>query len=349
MKKIVIYSHRVDNDGYASAAIMNMFFPEYLKTQGIQECEIVNVPWTYGDKTPVFEDFDGYDYVIVVDLHFDNKLTLKLKNYFGDNFIWFDHHAQCIIEYENFCNEIGVDFYVNGIQSKMTYPNNKICCSAAELCWYWFFGCKGNERFTETKALITTHKNIPTVIELISDFDVWNKESNNSWDEEIYPFQMGSRTYIKSYVDMMDLLYHELYIDNINSTENSRVNQYINEGKIIVNYENAECLKDIRSGAFTETFYWNDREYKVCVLNTTKRSSNVFVNMPNRDDYDVFICYNIIKRQSDYQYRYSMYAFKDDVKCAGMIISNVKFNGHDHACGAQAKYFIFDEQYLMMY
>lgn len=346
MKKIVIYSHRVDNDGYASAAIMNMFFPEYLKRLGIMECEITNIPWTYGDKEPIFEDFEGYDYVIVVDLHFDNKLTFKLKNYFGDNFIWFDHHAQCIQEYEDFCNEIGVDPYVVGIQSKMTYPNNKICYSAAELCWYWLFGREENDRCNNEKLKsLIPYRKIPKVIELISDFDVWNKESNNSWDEEIYPFQMGSRTYIKSYMDMMNLLYHELYNENVAAQENSSVNRYINEGKIIINYENTECLKDIRSGAFIETFVWNDREYKACVLNTTKRSSNVFVNMPDRDDYDVFICYNIIKRQDNYQYRYSMYAFKDDVKCAGMIINGIKFNGHDHACGAQSKYFIFDNEY----
>lgn len=350
MKNVVLYSHRVDNDGYASAAIMNLFFPDYIKYhENDNNVSIKNIPWTYGDDEPTFEDFIEYDYAIVVDLHFNNELTLKLRNHFGDKFIWVDHHAQCIIDYENYCDNLGFSSYVNGFQSKKTNKTHKICNSAAELCWYFLFGCPGTERFDAVKGTIPTlpimsTNRLPNVISLISDFDVWNHESDNSWSDSVYPFQMGSKMEIKNYNDMMHFLAMCVYTDLPEYNPHDEYyfcQKYINAGKIIIDYENTECLKDIRSGSFFREFEYENRIYKACILNTTKRSSNVFVNMPNRDEYDVFICYNIIEKNNKPQYRYSMYAFKDDVNCAGMIINNIRFNGHAHACGAQADYFIF--------
>ena len=332
MKEVIIYSHRVDNDGYASAAIMNMFFPTYVTRTTNDICNIKHVPWTYGDDEPIFEDFLQYDYVLVLDLHFNNELTLKLRNHFKDNFIWIDHHAQCIIDWENFCLNNNESPHVNGFQSKKTNLTHRICNSAAELCWYFLFGCEGNDRFDAVKGLIPGDK-LPYIIELISDFDVWNKNSNLSWDTEIYPFQMGSRICISNYFDMEEMIYHSIYKENIDKV--------INDGLTIIKYETAETLKDIRSGKIIRTFEFDNRTYKALILNTTKRSSNVFVNMPDRDEYDCFICYNIVEKNKKLQYRYSMYAFDDNVTCAGMIINGVKFNGHAHACGAQSDFFIF--------
>ena len=332
---VIIYSHRVDNDGYASAALMNMYFPLYLKDyEGYDEINVTNVGWTYGDDEPCFDDFADYDYVMVLDLHFDNKLTYLLHSKFGKNFIWIDHHAQCVIDYENYCIENNFETHVNGFQSKKTNLTHKICNSAAELCWYYLFGCTGNERFHLRSGIFSEYKPLPNIIEIISDFDVWNQNAKYDWNEIVYPFQMGSKGMFKNYQDVMTFM-------ETSKTDIWHLMDIINIGMNIIHYETTECNKDIRSGAFYRDFEYDGRTYKACILNTTKRSSNVFVNMPDRDDYDVFVCYNVVERNGKFQYRYSMYAFKDDVNCAGMIINNIRFNGHAHACGAQSDEFIF--------
>lgn len=349
---IIIFSHRVDNDGYLSAALMNEFFPYYIKAKYAQEhmyelysddIHIKNVPWTYGDKNPDINIIKRYDYCLVLDIHFDNEMTLALKKHFGDKFIWIEHHALPIFEYCAYCSSLNEDNFVNGIQSVKQQCNNSYINSAAELCWYFLFGCQGTERFGKYDGIFKDiyhrciddykkYKNIPRLVKLVSDYDVWNFPNSDEWNNATYPFQMGSKMAIKNYKDMQ-IWFHrnEKYIDEL-----------IDAGKIIIKYETAECLKDIRIGKIERTFEFNNRTYKACIINTTKRTSSVFMNMPERDEYDVFICYNMIENDDNIlQYRYSMYAFKDDVNCAGMIINGLKFNGHNHATGAQSDKFIF--------
>ena len=82
MKTAIIY-HRVDWDGYTSAAVAKMAFPD---------AELIG--WSYGDNEPcVFE----YDRVIVVDLSLSEEWMLVNAS----KLIWIDHHKNVIESLQN--------------------------------------------------------------------------------------------------------------------------------------------------------------------------------------------------------------------------------------------------------
>lgn len=73
----IVY-HRVDWDGYTSAAVAKMAFPE---------AELIG--WSYGDNEPCVSEFDR---VIVVDLSLSKEWMLANAH----KLIWIDHHKNVI-------------------------------------------------------------------------------------------------------------------------------------------------------------------------------------------------------------------------------------------------------------
>lgn len=346
MENILIISHKVDNDGYASAAIVDMYYRENYRIDNIN---IEHLPWNYGMDIPEFEDIcNSYDIVWLVDLHWPEDITHKLVNHYGDKFVWIDHHAKCVNDYyTKYPND-----KINGIQSVRPKEKGIHSCSAAELVWYFIYGSCGNERWKwkwDGLAIIEGKYDkripLPNIVALVSDYDAWNNENLDYWNDFVYPFQMGSRIGIANHNDMIALFdelknQKEFYSDVLGGL----IQGYVVSGRDIIKYEKMECTKDINFGGMTHSFIskTDNREYKALVLNTTKRSSNVFINMINRDDYDVFICWNMILKKGKPLYKYSMYAFKDDVNCAGLEVNGLVFNGHPHATGGELDRYIFE-------
>lgn len=77
MKTCIVY-HRVDWDGYTSAAVAKMAFPD-----------AVLIGWSYGDNEPCVSEFDR---VIVVDLSLSKEWMLTNAS----KLIWIDHHKNTI-------------------------------------------------------------------------------------------------------------------------------------------------------------------------------------------------------------------------------------------------------------
>ena len=82
MKTAIIY-HRVDWDGYTSAAVAKIVFPD---------AELIG--WTYGDNEPCVSEFDQ---VIVVDLSLSKEWMLANAS----KLIWIDHHKNVIDSLQN--------------------------------------------------------------------------------------------------------------------------------------------------------------------------------------------------------------------------------------------------------
>lgn len=78
----IVY-HRVDWDGYTSAAVANMVFPD---------AELIG--WSYGDNEPCVSEFDR---VIVVDLSLSKEWMLANAS----KLIWIDHHKNVIESLQN--------------------------------------------------------------------------------------------------------------------------------------------------------------------------------------------------------------------------------------------------------
>ena len=82
MKTVVVY-HRVDWDGYTSAAVALRAFPD---------AELIG--WSYGDNEPCVSEFDR---VIVVDLSLSKEWMLANAS----KLIWIDHHKNVIDELQS--------------------------------------------------------------------------------------------------------------------------------------------------------------------------------------------------------------------------------------------------------
>lgn len=80
--RVIIIYHRIDWDGYTSAAIALRAYPN---------ADLLG--WNYGDALP---DVASYDTVILVDLTISDKndVSWMLEN--RDKLIWIDHHANSI-------------------------------------------------------------------------------------------------------------------------------------------------------------------------------------------------------------------------------------------------------------
>lgn len=106
---VIIIYHRVDWDGYTSAAIALAAYP-HAKLYG----------WNYGDPLP---DVSLYDTVILVDLTLSNKNDYSWMYENADKLIWIDHHSNAISQIN--------DMSIKGVR--------KDGIGACVLTWQYFF------------------------------------------------------------------------------------------------------------------------------------------------------------------------------------------------------------------
>jgi len=114
MKTCVIY-HSIDLDGWMSAAIVKLKYPD-----------VQLLGWNYGDPIP---DLSEYDKIIMCDVSFDPPEMMKLQR--ENNLIWLDHHISAIRKvYEYYANNGNITD-LHGFQD----PKKAAC----ELTWEFFF------------------------------------------------------------------------------------------------------------------------------------------------------------------------------------------------------------------
>lgn len=90
MRRVLCIYHRIDLDGWMSAAIVRM---------GIKagEDELRELGYSYGDDLDALERaIAGYDRIFMVDVSLPVRMMNALQEKLGDDFIWIDHHASAI-------------------------------------------------------------------------------------------------------------------------------------------------------------------------------------------------------------------------------------------------------------
>lgn len=156
MKRIGIVYHRSDLDGIGSYHIT-----AWALASSDPNIEITPLPWEYGDPLP---EVYGFTQIYLVDISLPTLTMKTLHDYYGDNFIWIDHHKTSLQD----SIDQGYDG-ANGIRTD-GLP------SAIELCLEFF------------------QKNINLFqgARLLSLYDTWRKEDPEfNWEEVILPFQVG--------------------------------------------------------------------------------------------------------------------------------------------------------------
>lgn len=371
MKKVYILSH-TDLDGYFSGGLVQFYFDRFLaqryecdidnnltikdltkresaETQTfVEEIEYKHKSWTYGRQLPNLNFIkENYDYVFVVDLCPDFYFMNALYEHFGDKFIWIDHHVKPDNEFLEQFKTIHPGEQVNGLIAEKEH----FTCAAYLV--YYYFESKYNVKDT------CSEEHAPEWLKLISDFDCWNRSDEERWQKKIMPFF----SFLKGEVTNPSLAYdyissrydRGLFYDTFTRYEgykNHLTDEEINKGvmmyKMLKDIYNAEAkhgfervLPVMQGSKFKTIRTW--------ICNTQNRSSIIFEDMKNIDDYDVFIPYHF----NGERYFYSMYTLKPDIKCNQISVLSsydcdeaavlLTFNGHDDAAGANSEKFVFSK------
>ena len=340
MDKVYILSH-TDLDGYLSAGLVEFYYKKFID----KDIEIKHKSWTYGRNLPNLDYIKKhYDKVFIVDLCPDpNEFMLDLFKHFKDKLIWIDHHIKPDVEFEEMFKLQYPENFIKGLRA------DKEHCTSAALLTYKYFEANYNAKYNIN--------HIPTWLKYCSDFDCWNKYDDTIWHSRIMPIFSA----LKGIITNPSLAYNYIqkrydsgnYYDTLHTVGNEmefynyQTDSEIKEGQILykailsiykaeANHGFERILPIEMNGEYRTIRAW--------ICNTQNRSSVIFEQMENIDDYDVFIPYHF----NGEKYFYSMYTFKKDIKCNQISILNVRdnhvlltFNGHDDAAGANSENFAF--------
>lgn len=338
MDKVYILSH-TDLDGYLSAGLVEFYYKKFID----KDAEVKHKSWTYGRNLPNLDYIKKhYDKVFIVDLCPDpNEFMLDLFNHFKDKLIWIDHHIKPDVEFEEMFKLQYPGNFIKGLRADEEH------CTSAALLTYKYFEANYNAK--------CNINHIPTWLKYCSDFDCWNKYDDTIWHSRIMPiFSM-----LKGIITNPSLAYNYIqkrydsgyYYDTLHSNKkefyNYQTDSEVKEGQIlykgILSIYKAEANHGFERVLPVE-MNGEYRTIRAWICNTQNRSSVIFEQMENIDDYDVFIPYHF----NGEKYFYSMYTFKKDIKCNQISILNASdnrviltFNGHDDAAGANSENFAF--------
>lgn len=338
MDKVYILSH-TDLDGYLSAGLVEFYYKKFID----KDVEVKHKSWTYGRNLPNLDYIKKhYDKVFIVDLCPDpNEFMLDLFNHFKDKLIWIDHHIKPDVEFEEMFKLQYPGNFIKGLRADEEH------CTSAALLTYKYFEANYNAK--------CNINHIPTWLKYCSDFDCWNKYDDTIWHSRIMPiFSM-----LKGIITNPSLAYNYIqkrydsgyYYDTLHSNKkefyNYQTDSEVKEGQIlykgILSIYKAEANHGFER-VLPVKMNGEYRTIRAWICNTQNRSSVIFEQMENIDDYDVFIPYHF----NGEKYFYSMYTFKKDIKCNQISILNASdnrviltFNGHDDAAGANSENFAF--------
>lgn len=324
MEKIYILSH-TDLDGYLSAGLI-----EYLHKRSSNhgdEISFKHKSWTYGRDLPNTDYIKrNFDTVYVVDVCPNKEFMFDLYETFGSRLIWIDHHIDKDNElYEEFIN-VFPDCTLTKIFAEREHET-----SALMLVYKYFVSC--------------TNEDIPDWIKYISDFDCWNRTNEDYWQNMVMPYMIYMKKQVFNPVTAVQYINeHSISYNAIIPTEDAiNCGRFMYEELLSIYKAEAihgfERILDVETNGVQTTI-------KAWICNTQNRSSVIFEQMKDKDDYDVFIPYNYNGKL----YMYSMYTWKSDISCDGTSICSVdgkiltdklSFAGHPDAAGARSELFIF--------
>jgi hypothetical protein len=307
MKTAVIF-HSVDLDGWMSAAIVKHWFGSKVEIP-INTLDFIG--YNYGQDIP---DLSEYGEVIMCDVSFSFKETLKLVERLGLNFIWLDHHISAIKE--NDCimisnQVIKVPIKINGLRDTKF--------AACELTWQAFF----------------PDEPMPEIVRLLGRYDCFGGYKTDEW-QKILEFQFGARSMITNYEEA----YQQLIL-SIKDFELKKKGVFtfesiiLEKGKNIYSYLCTEAKQAYKNGfeiTLQEPFIgqWGsgktDRKF-ICINKERFNPINFGIDY-HEDGYDGCACFHY----ADEIWNFSIYCENGLVDCT-QIAKQYGGGGHAGASG----------------
>jgi oligoribonuclease NrnB/cAMP/cGMP phosphodiesterase (DHH superfamily) len=185
MKRACVY-HRIDLDGWMSAAIVKHWFTETVIRRGEADTPVDSINFIgyhYGDPIP---DLSEYDKVIMVDVSFPNEVMLELADRLSFDFIWIDHHQPKINEVSKYL----LDNYTLNIDG-LTTIEGRPKFAACELTWKYLF----NETWNGIEETP-----MPEIVRLLGRYDCFGHKGTSE-EQKVLEFQYGARAVISNMDD----------------------------------------------------------------------------------------------------------------------------------------------------
>lgn len=298
--KVLIIYHRVDFDGVFSALIARKYYSE------VENITADTFGYTYNDELPNFNlPLFNVGKLVLVDISFPADIMLNLLEKYGpDNVEWVDHHITAINDSEKYG-------YSNGLPGF-----REIGKGACELCWKYYFDDSLNT--------------MPRLIRHLSDYDVWNKRSIETWNNIVIPVQLGIRSLFGVRLENLDP--NQVFTPEF-------LSKVIQTGKPIHDYLQGRWKSSIANSSFDITVAGN---YKGIAIISPEFNSSMFDSV--RNNYQVF-CIVSPQRKTG-MYSCSLYSEPDgrlgDFQLGQYLKENYGGGGHPTAAGCQLN----QEQFL---
>lgn len=311
-KNLIIY-HKEDNDGLFSLGVIYNYLVHENHTN---PDDIIYWGVDYNDLNNLSqEEFEGwideYSIVIMADVCFNNtKRMVELKNMFGSNFCWIDHHAPVIKE----SFKLKFDD-VNGERNTF-----KSALLNAYKYYYDPFDVDYNE------------KKVPEILRILSAYDSWSYEREGYTRDYVMAVNKAvTYTFKLDPQKVIDFVYKVIYTDTIGIKD---IGAFYTLGNSFIEYDkvNYESLVNYY-GDFSFIIDKGDIKEPICVLfYQAPTGSYVFESCKERVKHGA-----IFKRLPSGNWVLSLYNTEDniDFHCGEFCKKKYKGGGHKGAAGCQ--------------
>lgn len=329
-KTVWIY-HHTDADGYCSGFIARKWF----ESTGLEIKTYACDYSTNFNQFPIEKD----DIVVFVDLSFTEDTCGYLINIdkITKNIIWIDHHQSSADLMRN-------NLMLSGLSKNWSLcllGNNKNNYSAALLTYYALFNPEPNGRLIH----------IPKFVYLVSDWDTWNHENDNSiyFNQAINSGKIHLVDSEGNYDKEND--WEKLFDEYINNDEivdifceDAEVHKYLDQmierGKIVVDNKRALDARYLKANSFVFNLFG----YRVLACN---QRSNSLLFGDEIDKYDMVCPFVLHKRNGKFIYTYSIFSSDNNISCKD-IAEKLGGGGHKGAAGFQLPFNIFTTKFLRL-
>lgn len=297
---IRVFYHSADLDGMCSGAIVKYRFPD-----------VVMHPINYGDEFP-FNEIEPEDTVYMVDFclqpfGFMQRLSMLLAG--TGELIVIDHHKTTLDEWSK----------SHTVYGNWLLQTDKAAC---ELTWEYLF----------------PDKPVPLAVKLLSLYDSWRFQGHEL-EDMVLPFQVRMR--------MEDLDPHNKHSDHAMSNWTDffeepihlNITKLIEEGRLLLRYDEANKAKYARTYAFETTLHLfshqviRPRAFKAIAVNLGHTNSKVFDSVYDPAKHELMVTF---VRRVDKLWNVSLYSTKPEIDC-GEIAKSFGGGGHKGAAGFQGK------------
>lgn len=277
MQKVLILHHN-DMDGRAGGYILYKYYNSFINEEDIKTLECgYNMTFEW-DKL-----IDKNDIVAIVDYSLNHGQYQSLVEYLNDrtNIVWIDHHKSAIEQYTE--------------QSSLEGLRNIEYCGA-ELAYMFTLGyCQdltnangvyNRKTQIREKNLDNAYAKLPTWVKEVGNFDCWRMNIHMDYSKQ---FNYG----VQMHWDENQLTTREGRNFWAKIDQSNNIDEYVNEGKIIMKYNDAQNAKAVKINGFECRLRKSDfSDYKAIALNTASIGSDVFKSVYNDYEIGFVFCYS---------------------------------------------------------